>query len=306
EGDWLGPAAPASTRVKAIRVGRRVLVQPVAALGGPGGFAESADGLLAARPKGSRAEVLLLRDRRAIDRQIVVAGCNPAMFLAADYLKRRPEEGSLLVRTMGSEAAFAALARGEAHVAGLHILDERSGESNLPYLRRNLKRLACLIVTFAAWEQGLIVAGGNPKRIRAIDDLARRDVRLLNRETGSGARRLLDRRLARAGIESKKVRGYDRSVGSHLDIAWGVREGLADAGIGVAAAAVAFGLDFVPLQEERYDLVIPTEYMDLHPALAVLLDTITSRPFRSEVEAMGGYDTREAGKVVEMNTQEQR
>jgi molybdate-binding protein/DNA-binding XRE family transcriptional regulator len=301
EGDCIGSVPELSSRVKVLRVGNRTVIQPLASLGGFVTFTEPADGLLVDRsPQDRRAKVRLLRDLAMVERQIAIAGCNPAMFLAGEYLRRHPNEGGLVVWMTGSESALAALKRGEVHVAGLHILDERSGESNLPYLRRHLKDREYLVATFAAWEEGLIVARGNPKRIRRIDDLGHKGVRLVNREGGSGARRLLDRKLAAIGLRPQQLQGYGLTVGSHLEVAWCIKEGLADAGIGVHAAAAVFGLDFIPLQEERYDLVIPKAYLDIHPALKIFLDTIVSRPFRAEVEALGGYDTRDTGKVLDL------
>jgi molybdate-binding protein len=152
-------------------------------------------------------------------------------------------------------------------------------------------------VTFASWEQGLIVQRGNPKQLRAIEDLARRTVTLINREPGSGARLLLDHHMTRAGLRPGHVRGYDRLARSHLEVARAVAEGRADVGVGVQAAARLLGLDFIPLQHERYDLVLPTSYLSTHRALSVFLDALVSQPFRSELMALGGYETTETGKV---------
>ena len=99
------------------------------------------------------------------------------------------------------------------------------------------------------------------------------------------------------GIKASQVKGYHRIAGSHFDVARLIAEGQADTGIGVRSAARLLGLDFIPLQKERYDLVVPTSYLTTHPGLANLLDTIVSRPFRAEIEALGGYDTNETGKV---------
>lgn len=302
EGELVGsfPVGPSKVRAKVMQIGKRVLIRPLSALGSVMNFVVSADGLVMGRGAGiRRVQVQLLRDWEAVNRQVVVAGCDPAMFLVGAYLRRRLKEEGLIACMMSSGAAITALKRGEVHVAGVHMVDERSGEYNLPYLRHYLKGPEFLVITFAAWEEGLIVAAGNPKRIRGIMDLARRDVRLVNRETGSGARQLLDRKLIADGIPPERVKGYSRMVNSHLDVAWLVKGGLADVGVGVRAAAGVFGLDFTPLQEERYDLVFPKAYLDIHPALRIFLDTIVSRPFRTEIEALGGYDTRETGKVVE-------
>jgi molybdate-binding protein len=280
-----------------------MVVLPVALLGETLNFSVGADGLLmgaaksGSRRKSSRVRVQLLRDRREIESQVVIAGCDPAIYLAGDYLRRRPTAGMLVGWSMGSAAAIEALKRGDVHVAGLHVVDARTGESNLPYVRRNLKGQDVTVVTFASWQQGVMVKKGNPKHLRGIEDLARKDITIANRETGAGARLLLDQKLAAAGLTGRQVDGYQRVAGSHLEVARLIAEGQADAGIGTPAVAQLRGLDFIELQTERYDLVIPTPYVSLHRGVADLLDMMTSRTFRTEVEALGGYDMRETGKV---------
>jgi molybdate-binding protein len=160
-----------------------------------------------------------------------------------------------------------------------------------------LKGQNVTVVTFASWQQGVMVKKGNPKHLRGVEDFARKDITIINREAGAGARLLLDQKLAAAGLTSRQVNGYQRVAGSHLDVARLIAEGRADAGIGTPAVAHLRGLDFVELQTERYDLVIPTPYVSLHRGVADLLDMMTSRTFRAEVEALGGYDMRETGKT---------
>jgi putative molybdopterin biosynthesis protein len=160
--------------------------------------------------------------------------------------------------------------------------------------------MKCLVVTFAHWEEGFIVQQANPKSIRAAADLASAAVTVVNREIGSGARRLLDRELKRAGVQSTRVKGYRDEVFSHLEVAARVKAGVADVGVGVRAVASICGLDFVPLQRERYDLVIPRSHYESLPGVGMLLDTIVSKSFRDELGALG-YDTYETGKRVEMN-----
>jgi molybdate-binding protein len=140
---------------------------------------------------------------------------------------------------------------------------------------------------------------GNPKKIRAVADIAKPAVRIVNREKGSGARRLLDKELQSSRIKSKRVKGYTDEVLSHLDVASRIKAGLADAGISVRSVAAIAGLDFVPLRRERYDLIVPKVYYETLEGLKILLDTMVSKPFRDELEALGGYDTRETGKIVE-------
>jgi molybdate-binding protein/DNA-binding XRE family transcriptional regulator len=312
EGDFVGGLAgsadSARVRVKVARVGDRIVVRPVATLGEVLNYTVPADGLIlgtAGSAKrgtkdGVKVKVQLLRDRRTIEQEIAVAGCDPAIFLAGEYLRRRHEKTTLVGWTLGSAAAVEALKRGEVHMAGLHMVDAKSGESNLPYLRRHLKGEGFTVVTFATWEEGLIVRQGNPKAIKEVADLARKDIALINREEGAGARLLLDQRIAGAGMKAAQIKGYQRMAGSHFEVARMIAEGHADVGIGVWSAARLMGLDFVPLQEERYDLVVPTPYLTEHPGLSNLLDTIVSRQFRTEIEALGGYDTRDTGKIQEL------
>jgi putative molybdopterin biosynthesis protein len=302
EGELMGPRPKRMTKMRAqvVQIGGRLLVRPLAGLGELANLSATADGLIVGSGSSAkRVKVQLFKSREAVERQIVIGGCDPAMFLAAEYLHRLGKD-NVVPCLMGSSVAISALKRGEIHAAGVHLVDERSGAWNLPYLQRHLKDLDCLVVTFAHWEEGLIVREGNPKKIRNVTDLGRRDVRIVNRENGSGARRLLDRQLAASGIEPARVKGYRDEILSHLEMASRVKAGFADAGVGVRSAASIFDLEFIPLQRERYDLVIPRNYYNTLPGLKALLDTIVSGQFRGELEALGGYDTRDTGKVVEI------
>jgi putative molybdopterin biosynthesis protein len=189
------------------------------------------------------------------------------------------------------------LQRGEVHIAGVHLFDPVTGESNGPFLRQTLKGSGYEVVTFATWEEGFLVRPGNPKSIHTAADLAEPTVTLINREEGSGARLLLDQRLRLSGVEPEQVQGYDRIVTTHFEVARAIAERQADVGIGIRSAAQHFGLEFVSLQTARYDLVVPKSYLKSHPTLAHLFETLVSRRFRNEIEALGGYDTSETGKV---------
>jgi putative molybdopterin biosynthesis protein len=302
EGELLGelPDRAGNVRARVSQIGDRLWVRPLDGFGELISLTGSADGVIVANDaKRKRIKVKLFKDRDTLRHQVVVGGCDPAMFLAAQYLRRQDNE-NLVPCLMGSGSALSALKRGEVHVAGIHLADQRAGAWNLPDLKRILSGMDCMVVTFAHWEEGFIVKKGNPKQIRAAESLTRANVRIVNREAGSGARRLLDRRLEAAGVEAARVKGYDDEVLSHLVVASKVQAGLADAGVGVRAAAAIFGLDFVPLEHGRYDLVIPKiHYQTLH-GLKTLLDMMVSKPFREELEALGGYDTREIGKLVEL------
>jgi molybdate-binding protein/DNA-binding XRE family transcriptional regulator len=231
-----------------------------------------------------------------IENTIVAVGCDPATGLLADHLKRRHPMMELMVQGGNSLQALEAVARGEAHLAGTHLLDPKTGTYNLPFARRLLGDDVRL-VTFAVWEQGLMLAPGNPRGLQQVGDLARSNVRIANREPGSGARALLDAEMARARLRPSRVAGYEAVVQSHLAAAESVAAGLADAAIGVRAAAQALGLAFVPLAQERYDLAIPARFFELG-AIQALLETLTSPLFRLEVEALGGYDVSPMGTLV--------
>lgn len=287
-------------RVKVSTVGKRTIVRPLTELGEQLSFTVPADGYVVeaqGQRSGATVRVKLSRNRQAIEQGISVAGCDPAIFLAGEHLRRQKDQTSVVGWTMGSMAAVQALQRGEVHVAGLHLFDPVTGESNLPFLKRSLKGSGYEIVTFATWEEGFLVRPGNPKSIRTAADLAEATVILINREEGSGARLLLDQRLRAAGIDPTQVRGYDRIVSSHFEVARAIAGRQADVGIGIRSAAELFELDFILLQAARYDLVVPKAYLKAYPTLAHLFETIVSRPFRTEIEALGGYDTSETGKV---------
>jgi putative molybdopterin biosynthesis protein len=263
-------------------------------------FAIPADGYVDethGQTSGAMVRVKLSRDRQAIEQAISVAGCDPAIFLAGEHMRRRKDQTSLIGWTMGSMAALRALEQGEVHIAGVHLFDPTTGESNLPFLRRALKGSNYEVVTFATWEEGLLVQAGNPKSIRAIEDIVDPYVTIANREEGAGARLLLDQRLRTGGINSNQVKGYGTIVASHFEVARAIARRQADVGVGIRSAAQLFELDFVPLQAARYDLVVPKSYLKLHPTLAHLFETLVSRPFRNEIETLGGYDTSETGKL---------
>ena len=309
EADWIGnrQVGHDSPRVKVVSVGGRMLAKPVSDLGGVLNYTVPADGIQLGRnsnhsqvlDSSNRIYVRLLKPLQDIERQIVVAGCDPAICLAGEHIRQHGGDASVLGWGMGSLAALHALKRGEVHIAGIHVVDHRSGAHNLPFLRRYLKGHHVTVVRFAAWEEGLLIPKGNPKKVCGIEDLARSSIRLINREQGAGARFLLDHLLAYSGIPSKKIRGYDTQSFSQLELGRSIVEGKADVGIGAQAIGHFYDLDFIPLQEERYDLVIPTKYLHSHPGMQMFLDTLVTRGFRQEIEALGGYDTKEIGKIIE-------
>jgi putative molybdopterin biosynthesis protein len=228
---------------------------------------------------------------------VVVMGSHDlALDLLGAHLKRQSGYDMTSAHT-GSLAGLIALARGEAHIAGCHLLDEESGEYNIPFVRRILTGMAVEVVTLAGRSQGLLVPAGNPKGIQALKDLLRQGVTFINRQKGSGTRVLLDFLCRQVGLSTDDIHGYDIEVDTHTAVAAAVASGQADVGLGILAAARAFDLDFVPLQDERYDLVVPAVSRSL-PQIAALFEALGSREFKASVSEMGGYDISQTGQVA--------
>jgi putative molybdopterin biosynthesis protein len=243
--------------------------------------------------RSGKATVHLFHGEYDLGSRILVAGCDPGISVLARHVQRAGVE--LIVAQRNSSQALELLKKGYVHVAGTHLRDEATGESNLPAIRRMFPRKSVAVISLAVWEEGIVAAHGNPKSIRSIEDFARPDVSIVNREQGAGSRMLLDERLHGLNIAVQKVRGYEQVAGGHLPAAWQVRAGDADCCIATRAAARVFGLDFIPLVTERYDLAIHRHHLD-HPPVRALLDTLNRAAFRRELEGLGGYDTSAAGR----------
>jgi putative molybdopterin biosynthesis protein len=198
---------------------------------------------------------------------------------------------------LGSLGGLIALSRGEAHLAGSHLLDPETGQYNICYVQEYLPDVPVVILALILRDQGLILPKGNPKAIESLSDLTREDITFINRQRGAGTRVLLDYHLKEMGISKEKIKGYEREEYTHLAIAAAVSSGLADCGLGIHAAASALGLDFIPLFQERYDLIIPKIHYE-SPLLIPLLETLEDQDFRQSVDALPGYDTSIMGEVI--------
>jgi putative molybdopterin biosynthesis protein len=291
-------------RVKLGRVGGRLVATPlqrgagvIMSLVRADGIAlipRLSEGLLA----GAEVEVELLRHPDEIDRTIVAIGSHDlTLDLLSSELSKAHTGLSLSSSNVGSLGGLIALQRGEAHLAGSHLMDEETGEYNVSYVQRYLPGRPVVLVNLVYRDQGLIVPPGNPKGLSGLDDLLRPDVQFVNRQRGAGTRVLLDFKLKGMGATPDQIQGYGREEYTHLAVAAAVSSGAADTGMGILAAARALNLDFVPLMQERYDLVIPREYYESE-LLAPLLALIRGPAFRKQVEALGGYDAKEMGDVV--------
>jgi len=303
EGEALdGGAGGGGPRAALWSVNGRTFVLPLATLGPPLSYTTPADGLIVARAEGGataagRLRVRLLEPAAGFADNVAVAGCDPAIHIVAERLRRERAPGRLVAWPMGSTAALEALRRGLVHVAGLHVVDPRSGESNVPFVRQQLRGANVTLVTFASWEAGLLVAKGNPKRIRSVADLVRRGVRIVNREAGAGARMALDEAISDLGLDARAITGYTHEVGGHLEVAGAIAAGEADCGVTIRVAAQAYGLAFIALRDERYDLAIPETAMTLEPA-RILMEALNSDRLRHELSALCAYDTSQTGQIM--------
>lgn len=243
----------------------------------------AADGLVAGG-ESAEVEVEPLADPAALARNVLVAGCAPPLGLLADRLGRRVADARMTWLSASSGRALDLLAAGLVHVAGLHH------EQNHEAVQARFPGRRMLVVSLVGWREGLLVPAGNPAGIRSLDDLRRPGLRFAHREAGAGARRLLERALGDALPAGPCLPG-------HLEVAQAVALGAADAGIAIEPAASAFGLGFVALAEERFDLALPAEVAD-EPSVAGLLEAIDDAGYRREVASLGAYDTRCTGHVV--------
>jgi putative molybdopterin biosynthesis protein len=289
-------------RVTVGRVGERVVATPLSRGAGVITSLVRADGIVRI-PRhheglnaGDKVTVQLYRSPEEIARTIVAIGSHDlTLDLLAQFLAERGTH--LSSANVGSQGGLVALRRGEAHLAGSHLLDPDTGDYNVSDVKKYLPDTPVVLVTLVGREQGLIVKPGNPKQLHTPADLGQPDVTFVNRQRGAGTRVLLDFEIAKIGLKPEEIRGYEREEYTHLAVAAAVASGVADCGLGIAAAARALGLDFVPLFKERYDLVIPHEHYT-SPLLRPLLDLLFDTRFREQVAALPGYDIAPMGNVA--------
>jgi putative molybdopterin biosynthesis protein len=293
-------------RVKLGEVGGRIVATPLARGAGTITSITEADGIIRIpnHVEGLNDDEIvsaeLLRPLPAIRRTIVIVGSHDnSLDVLADQIKAAHSELTLSSSHVGSMGGLMAIKRGVCHLAGTHLLDTEDGSYNLSYLKKYLPDTAIKLIHLVQRDQGLILKQGNPKGIKGIEDLSRKDVTFINRQVGSGTRILLDYKLKQMGIEAAAINGYQNEEFTHMAVAVSVLSGAEDAGLGIYAAAKALNLEFIPVVTEQYDLAIPLEHFDTQ-SIQILLEIINRRTFKQRVEALGGYNTQNTGEIIDI------
>lgn len=254
----------------------------------------SADALLQSQKP--RAVAKPLKPKDELERNIIVFGCDPGLGLLRDHLSSVTRIGRMIWLNASSQVSLDNLENGRSHIAGIHFINEK-GDANIRRARQLHLPNGGLLLRFAHWELGWIVAPGNPKNIHTIVDLTHRGVRFLNREKGSGSRLLIDDLLEKAHLSANHISGYDTLVASHHEGGEKVYLNQADVAIGLRSVAMVHGLDFVPIAQVGFDLVIPSDLSD-HPTIAALCDSLQSSRFQRELQSLPGYETSETGRIL--------
>jgi putative molybdopterin biosynthesis protein len=289
-------------RVVIGKVGDKMIAAPLPRGAGVITSLVQADGLVVLPPgvqgleAGDEVHVKLLRNKSELANTIICIGSHDLLLdIIAEFLSQKDRR--FISANVGSQGGLIALSRREAHLAGSHLLDPQSGEYNLSYIRQYLPGVPVILIALVKRDQGLLVRHDNPKKIETLQDLGRPDVRFVNRQRGSGTRVLLDYYLKLSDISHESIQGYNQEEYTHLSVAAAISSGRVDCGLGIAAAAQALDLDFVPLFQERYDLVIPKEYSE-GELLAPLIKILKENEFRKAVSALRGYDVSISGSVI--------
>lgn len=289
-------------RVVLGQVGEKLLAAPLPRGAGAISSLSRADGITIIRrgiqglESDSNVSVRLYQPVSALKQTIFSIGSHDmSLDILAQFLSQKSRR--LVSANVGSQGGLIAIRRGETHLAGCHLLDMDTGEYNVAAIKDYLPDVSVRLMVWAERQQGLIIARGNPRGIQSLQDLVRPELRFVNRQRGAGTRLLLDYNLTRLGLDSQLIHGYEHEEFTHLSAAAAIASGRADCGLGIAAAAFALDLDFIPLFNERYDLVIPSIHFD-SPLLVPLLDLTQDGAFKQSLARLPGYDFSRLGEIL--------
>jgi molybdopterin molybdotransferase/putative molybdopterin biosynthesis protein len=273
------------------RVGKRTIAVPAPRFPV---FLSEADGAIVAQSKG-RATIRTVSESSTSGNALVIAGCDPALSVLAGELQSNGTD--VISVPCSSQEALQWLRKGLVHVAGTHLCDRATGEYNVPLVKALFGKNNVHVVTFAEWQEGLAVRRGNPKQIRSVADLNDKQISIVNREKGSGARELLDTSLQAAKIAPESIRGYDQILPGHLTAALAVANSQADCAVVTISAAKCFGLDFMPLSTSRFDLIVAASEIDA-AGIRTLLDALNRASLRRKLAMLAGYEVRHTGEML--------
>jgi putative molybdopterin biosynthesis protein len=246
--------------------------------------------------QGEEIEAELLVDEEEILNTVVIVGSHDVTIdIIGDEIRRRGHNVRVSSGNVGSLGGILAIRKGACHIAGSHLLDTESGQYNISYIQKYLKGMKASVFHLVMRDQGLIIPAGNPKGIKGIEDLTREDITMINRQAGSGTRVLFDYKLGQLGIEPQSIQGYGHEEFTHMTVAVDVLSGAADCGMGIFAVAKALHLDFIPMEREQYDLIMPSAIVN-DPKIQVVFEIIQTKAFRERVTALGGYDASKSGQ----------
>ncbi len=299
------PGQEEFVRVKIGKVGDNFISTPISRGAGVLMSLVRADGILRIPSMsegigaGSEVDIELMRPLSDIENTIVCIGSHDnALDLLSNILKKRYPKYSLSSAHVGSMGGLIAIKKGEAHLAGTHLLDEETGQYNITFIKKILGSEKVVLINLVYREQGLLVLKGNPKNIKDFKDLIRDDVVFVNRQSGAGTRLLADKCLKELGIDPGNIKGYEREEYTHMGVASAVLTGVADTGLAILASARALNLDFIPVAKERYDLLMTRKVFESKMMQCLIEIIIKDNEFKEAVKNLGGYDISDMGKIV--------
>jgi len=238
------------------------------------------------------------RKSRKMEGALLAAGSNdPVLDMLYGGLRRQYPEFYVFSANIGSTAGLLALEKGFTDIAWSHLLDPETGEYNIPYLEKLIPSINAVVVNLFHRELGFVVAKGNPLGVAGFEDLMRDDVRFINRQRGSGTRLLLDYHLEKAGLQQERITGYENEVLTHAEIGLSILSGEADVGIATAAVSALFGLGFIPIVRERFDMICDQSVF-FQRGVQSLIGVLSGDLFRSRFSDLKGYDFKSAGRIL--------